>query len=588
MRAWQVLRGRAPSLFKLTLISIAKCMKVLLEFARNHPYRSAMTLLCLLLAGVAEGIGLSSLFPVLELAVPDTSGTEASPFAAAVRDSLAEVGVQPSLGMLLIVVVGGIVAKAVLVLLANRQVGYAVSSVATELRLSLISALMSARWRYFTTRPAGTIANAFTTEAERASHAFLHGSQVIAASIQIVLYTGIALAISWQATVAALALGLISATALTWLVRAARRAGEQQTELLKTSVAHLADALHAIKPLRAMAREQLMSNVLIRETEELNRAQRGEVFSKEGLKALQEPILVAGLALGLYAAVTYWSMSISYLLMFGVLFGRTLGAIGTAQKEIQKYVTRESAYISLIENINAANDEREPVKSGQTPSLRQGITLTKIQLTYREEPILDDVNLFVPAGKLTTLIGASGAGKTSIADMMVGLVSPSQGTISIDDVDLNDIDLRRWREMIGYVPQELFLLNENIFTNVALGDSTISEIDVWRALERVGAKAFVEALPDQLLASVGERGLLLSGGQRQRIALARAIVCSPSLLILDEATASLDPVTEYAVAATVAELRGDMTILAITHQKAFADHADVVYKVQNGSVDKAA
>jgi ATP-binding cassette, subfamily C, bacterial len=563
-------------------------MKVLLEFARTHPYRSVMTLMCLLLAGVAEGVGLSSLFPVLELAVPDTGGADASPFAAAVRNSLAGFGVQPTLGMLLIVVVVGIVAKAGLVLLANRQVGYAVSSVATELRLSLISALMGARWSYFTTRPAGAIANAFTTEAERASHAFLHGSQVIAASIQIVLYTGIALAISWQATVAALALGLVSAIALTWLVRAARRSGEQQTELLKTSVAHLADALHAIKPLRAMARERLMDNVLIRETEDLNRAQRGEVFSKEGLKALQEPILVAGLSLGLYAAVTYWSMSVSYLLMFGVLFGRTLGAIGTAQKEIQKYVTRESAYISLTENINAANAEREPLRNGQTPSLRHGITLTNIQLTYREEPILDDVNLFVPAGKLTTLLGGSGAGKTSIADMMVGLVSPSHGTISIDNVNLNDIDIRRWREMIGYVPQELFLLNESIFTNIALGDPSLSDDDVWLALERVGAKAFVEALPNQLSASVGERGLLLSGGQRQRIALARAIVCSPSLLILDEATASLDPITEYAVAATVAQLRGDMTILAITHQKAFADHADVVYTVQNGSVDKAA
>ena len=562
-------------------------MKVLLEFGRSHPYRSVMTLVCLLLAGVAEGIGLSSLFPVLELAVPDNGGADASPFAAAVRGALADFGIQASLGTLLIIVVGGIIAKAVLVLLANRQVGYAVSSVATELRLLLISALMGARWRYFTTRPAGAIANAFTTEAERASLAFLHGSQVIAAGIQIVLYTGIALAISWQGTLAALALGLISATALTWLVRAARRAGEQQTELLNKSVAHLADALHAIKPLRAMAREQLMDNVLIRETEDLNRAQRGEVFSKEGLKALQEPILVAGLALGLYAAVTYWSMSVSHLLMFGLLFGRTLGAIGTAQKEIQKYVTRESAYTSLSENINAANAEREPSRSGQTPSLRLGITLSDIQLTYREEPILDDVNLFVPAGKLTTLIGGSGAGKTSIADMMVGLVSPSRGTIRIDNVDLNDIDIRRWREMIGYVPQELFLLNESILTNIALGDPSVSEKDVWRALERVGAKAFVEALPDQLLASVGERGLLLSGGQRQRIALARAIVCSPSLLILDEATASLDPVTEYAVAATVAELRGDMTILAITHQKAFADHADVVYRVQNGSVDKA-
>ncbi|MDP6183548.1 MAG: ATP-binding cassette domain-containing protein, partial [Gammaproteobacteria bacterium] len=314
---------------------------------------------------------------------------------------------------------------------------------------------------------------------------------------------------------------------------------------------------------------------------------RGEVLSKEGLKALQEPILVGGLALGLYVAVSYWSMSIAYLLMFGVLFGRTLGAIGKAQKEIQKFVTRESAYESLLETIDAAEAEREPLKSGVTPTLREGIELRNIRLVYRGEPVLANVNVFVPAGKLTTLIGASGAGKTSLADMIVGLVTPESGTVLVDGVDLNDIDIRAWRTMIGYVPQELYLLHESIFTNVTLGDTEISEAQVWRALERVGARTFVDGLPEKLHAPVGERGLLLSGGQRQRIAIARAIVRTPTLLVLDEATASLDPIAENAVVSTVAALRGDMTILAITHQKAFADRADHVYRVEDGAVSDA-
>jgi ATP-binding cassette subfamily C protein len=563
-------------------------MKVLLDFGRSHPYRSAMTLLCLLLAGIAEGVGLSSLFPVLELAIPNPGDAEPSAFAANVRRVLVTVNIEPTLGPLLLIVVSGITVKAVLVLLANRQVGYAVSSVATELRLSLIAALMTARWRYFTTRPAGAIANAFTTEAERASQAFLHGSLVVAAAIQVVLYTVIALAISWKATIAALALGLISAWALTWLVRAARRAGIEQTQLLKSSVAHLADALHAIKPLRAMAREQLMGTVLTQETEDLNRALRGEVLSKEGLKALQEPILVAGLACGLYLAVTYWSMSVSYLLMFGVLFGRTLGAIGKAQKEVQKFLVKESAYASLVQTIQAAEDEQEPQHGGSIPTLHSGIELRNVRLAYNDEAILEDVNLTVPAGKLTTLIGASGAGKTSLADMIVGLVTPERGSILIDGRDINEVDISGWRRLTGYVPQELFLLNETIFTNITLGDPTITRAQVWQALERVGARVFVDALPAKLDSPVGERGLLLSGGQRQRIAIARAIICEPKLLILDEATASLDPVTENAVVATVAELRGEMTILAITHQQAFADKADLVYRVHNGSVKFAA
>ena len=560
-------------------------MRVLIDFARAHPYRSIATLACLLLAGVAEGIGLSSLFPVLELAVADVNSTsEPSGFAAAVTRSLTLLGLQPNLGTLLLVVVAGITAKAVLVLLANRQVGYAVSNVATELRLALIAAVMSARWRYFTTRPAGTIANAFTTEAERAALAFLHSSMVMAAVIQILLYTAIAAAISWKATIATLALGAASVWSLGWILNAGRRAGQRQTDLLKSSVAHLADALHAIKPLRAMAREQLMDNVLTRETEGLNRALRGEVLSKEGLKALQEPILVVGLAIGLFAAVTYWSLPMPVLLMFGVLFGRTLGAIATAQKEVQYFLIRESAYQSLVETIAATEAEREPPSDGVTPTLHQGIRLRNVHLRYSGAPVLHDVSLYVPAGKLTTLVGASGSGKTSLADIIVGLVSPDQGAVEIDNVALDAIDRHQWRTMIGYVPQELFLLHESVYTNIALGDPDISEAQTWHALEQVGASEFVAALPDKLHSLVGERGQLLSGGQRQRIAIARAIVHEPKLLILDEATAALDPITEKAVVETVCGLRDAMTVLAITHQRAFAERADVVYRMQAGGI----
>lgn len=560
-------------------------MRVLIDFARTHPYRSFATLVCLLLAGVAEGIGLSSLFPVLEIAIADGGG-EPSPFAAAVTRTLSMLGLQPTLGTLLLVIVAGITAKAVLVLLANRQVGYAVSSVATDLRLALIAAIMSARWRYFTTRPSGAIANAFTTEAERASLAFLHASMVVAAVIQILLYTAIAAAISWQATVATLLLGAASVWGLGWILNAGRRAGQRQTDLLKSSVAHLGDALHAIKPLRAMARERLMDNVLTRETEGLNRALRGEVLSKEGLKALQEPILVIGLAVGLFAAVTYFSLPMSVLLMFGVLFGRTLGAIAKAQKEVQYFLIRESAYASLVDTIAETEAERESLSGGVTPTLNEAITLSNVSLRYSGEPVLHNVSLRVPAGKLTTFVGPSGSGKTSLADIIVGLVSPDSGTVEIDDLELGAIDRHAWRTMIGYVPQELFLLHESVYTNIALGDPDISAAQVWHALNRVGAGEFVAALPDKLHAFVGEHGQLLSGGQRQRIAIARAIVHEPKLLILDEATAALDPLTENAVVTTISELRERMTILAITHQRAFAEHADVVYRMDAGSVTR--
>lgn len=558
-------------------------MRILLAFARAHPRRSAATLGCLLLASLAEGIGMSTLLPLLELAAP---GEEAEPSALAntVRGAIEALGVDPSLGVLLGVVVAGMLVKAALVLLANRQVGYAVAGVATGLRLSLVQALLGARWVYFTRRPVGRIANAFTTEAERASQAFLHGSLVLAAILQTALYTSIAFLVSWQATLGAVALGGFSSWALSGLVRVSRRAGNRQTELLKTSVVHLSDALHALKPLRAMAREELLGPLLEREARHLDRALRGEVLSKEGLKALQEPIIVAGLAGGLYVATISWGLALSSLLMLALLFGRALASVGKAQKELQSMAARESAYWSLRETIDQALAEPERPHGGVQPTLEHGIEVEGVGLAYGAEPVLEDANLFIPAGRLTTLLGASGAGKTSLADLLIGLVEPGHGTIRIDGTPLNDIDLRAWRRMVGYVPQELSLLHESVLVNVTLGDPDLSEADVWRALERAGARGFVERLEGGLAGGVGERGALLSGGERQRIAIARAIVREPRFLILDEATASLDPDTEAAIVDSVARMRGEMTILAITHRRAFAERADRVYRIENGQV----
>ncbi len=561
-------------------------MRILLAFARAHPRRSAATLACLLLASLAEGVGMSTLLPLLELAAPAGADAKPSPLADQVRGALEGIGLEPTLGALLAVVVGGMFAKAALVLLANREVGYAVSAVATELRLSLVRALLGARWSYFTRRPVGTIANAFTTEAERASQAFLHGSLVVAAVLQAALYTGIAFLLSWKATLGAVALGGVSSWALAWLVRASRRAGNRQTELLKTSVGHLADALHAVKPLRAMAREALLGPLLAREARQLDRALRGEVLSKEGLKALQEPVIVAGLAGGLFAAITGWGMALSSLLMLALLFGRTLGAIGKAQKEIQSMAARESAYWSLRETIDEALAEPERPHGGELPSLEKGIEVDDVFLAYGPEPVLAGASLEIPAGGLTTLVGPSGAGKTSLADLLIGLVPPRRGSVRIDGEDLDALDLRAWRRMVGYVPQELSLLNESVRVNVTLGDPDLSEAGVWRALERAGAREFVLRMEGGLEARVGERGALLSGGQRQRIAIARAIVREPRFLILDEATASLDPETEEAIVESVVRMRGEMTILAITHRQAFAERADRVFRIENGALKR--
>jgi len=167
---------------------------------------------------------------------------------------------------------------------------------------------------------------------------------------------------------------------------------------------------------------------------------------------------------------------------------------------------------------------------------------------------------------------------------VIGLLRPQKGEVWIDNLPLAQVDLRRWRRMIGYVPQETLLLHDTVFINVTLGEKDIGSTDVEYALRAAGAWEFVSALPQGLNSVVGERGHKLSGGQRQRIAIARALVHKPRLLILDEATTALDPENEAAICATLRELSGEITILAISHQPAVLEVADRAYRLEDGAV----
>src|SRR5688572_27194373 len=176
-------------------------MQLLLVFARRYPSRTAIMLVCLILAALAEGVGLSSLLPILSMVTGSKS--EPTELEVTLRNGLATVGIEPTLGVLLILIVLGSIVKAILMLLAQRQVGYTVAHVATDLRLALLRALLNARWLYYVRQPVGMLANAFATEASRASEAYLYGTTLVSQIIQTILYVGIAAAVSWQTTLAA-------------------------------------------------------------------------------------------------------------------------------------------------------------------------------------------------------------------------------------------------------------------------------------------------------------------------------------------------------------------------------------------------
>lgn len=325
-------------------------MRFLITIASAYPLQSAIMLLALSLAGVAEGIGLSALLPLVSVAMGSQAGADSaasvghSGLERVVTETLTSVGLTPTLGVLLIVIVIAIVLKSGLVLLAKKQVGYTVAHVATDLRLTLIRALLIARWEYFLRQPIGVLANSMATEAVRTSKAYLHAALMSALAVEVLVYTGVALLISWKATLISLAIGLIIAYMLKRLVGRARRAGVRQTDLLKSLIAHLTDTFISIKPLKAMARESRADALLAKKTNRLNKALQKQVLSKETLKAVQEPLFVALLAIGLYVVSVFLRFPLATVLVLVFLLTRIVKRVNKVQQEYQEMVILESAY----------------------------------------------------------------------------------------------------------------------------------------------------------------------------------------------------------------------------------------------------
>ena len=570
-------------------------MRLFYTLARKYPWQTVLTLVAILFAGISEGFGISALLPLVNTVFNQASqaGTTAgSPpdwsqsLDQIVQGVLGAMGLAPTVLVLLTLFVACIAFKCLLVYLANKQIGFTVVLIATDMRLTLLKSLFASNWQYFISQPVGKLTNAVATEAHRASTAFNFGAKMASVVVEAMIYTVLAFLVSWKATLISLGGGVFILVILRRLVSKNRRAGAKQTVHMQALIAQMTDVLISIKPLKAMAREKQSDEVLTDTTRRLNRALQKQVLSKAALGSFQEPLTIIFLVLCLYIAIVYWNLSLTAIMAMVFFIGKILKQVEKIQKEYVNLVEYDSAYWSLLEKIDGARNAREVLTGTLKPTFSSCIRMDSVSFSYAGRAVLDNVSIEIPAGSFSALLGPSGSGKTTFADLLTGLLRPQKGDIWIDDAPLSQIDIGSWRGMIGYVPQENLLMHDTILKNITLGEETISEPEVETALRAAGAWDFVQQMPKGIHSVVGERGSMISGGQRQRIAIARALVKHPKLLILDEATTALDPKTEKEICATLQQLKGGITILAISHQTTVVECADWAYRLKEGKLER--
>lgn len=533
-----------------------------------------------LVAGFAENLGIVTLLPMIQALM--SGEREQSWVTGLLRELIGSLHLPDSLNGYLVLALVAMTLKAVLGYGSLRAGHALVLNVMLDVRLALLRGVIGLRWPMFSQLKSGDVVSLQITEMERFRPNLSLFLTLMTSTVQVGLYVAASLIVSWQLTILAVVFGVLKTATLRPFRHGAFRLGSAYSTYISNMSVGLLEGLTSIKPIRAMGMDRNLLQKLGELTRNYGKTMDALMRNSALFTIADDYVTSVILVLVLLVCASFLTVDLAQFAVIGVLMNRILVQIGSLQKALNAISSTASIVTRIRESLDGYARDAECNAGSRKIELHDALRFDGVSLGYGGAPVLRDVNLSIPAGTLCAVVGQSGGGKTTLIDTVLGLVAPLAGTVTIDGHQLADADIASWRRRIGYVPQDIALFNDSILNNITIGREDITEAQVRRALQAAEALDFVEALPQGLQASVGERGTALSGGQRQRLALARALVHEPDLLILDEATAALDPKTEEEICQTLRRLAGKRTILAISHQSRITEIADMIIEVGNG------
>lgn len=363
------------------------------------------------------------------------------------------------------------------------------------------------------------------------------------------------------------------------VAKAQRQLGERiQQSLASLRLAHSFGVQHELLEKLRRVNEDLVSTIVRR------------AMITEATGPFTDVVLVS--AMGLLLVLAFSTAAhldgafVAPLLTFIVILQRVGVRVRLTVVQVTECVSAFGARAEVDELLDPARHTYERTGGKEVPPLSQAISLEDVTFRYAEtaRPALDGVTLTIPAGSTVAFVGASGGGKSTLVDVIVGLFQPTAGVVRVDGLSLGDADLRTWRGQLGVVSQEVMLLPESVADNIRFSKAGASLTEVKETAALANAHSFIEGLPEQYDTLLGDRGYGLSGGQRQRLALARALLRKPRVLILDEATSALDSESERLLQDSLEKIHGEQTVVMVAHRLSTVTRADLIVVVEGGRI----
>lgn len=393
----------------------------------------------------------------------------------------------------------------------------------------------------------------------------------------------------------ALAMILMMLLFMKRLKRTLARFGDERRKYNANIIQCMQQAFGGIKEIKIANREAYFEEDFRKQNGLYTYVIKQNAFLSSIPKPVMEALCISGLMITIAVRVNMSTEDPSHFVGVLAVFAAAAFYLLPSANKMSEYlasIIHNGVVIHKIGNeyvkIRDLEIDIEQKKDYKNVKLEKEIRVENMAFTYPdvEEPVLSHVNVTIPKNTSVAFIGPSGAGKTTMVDLILGVLKPQEGKITVDGMDISE-SYRGWHDKIGYIPQTIYMLDDTIRNNIAFGKKDgIDDEQIWAALRQAQLDDFVASLEEGLDTMIGEAGVRLSGGQRQRIGIARALYRKPEVLVLDEATSALDSETEAAVMEAIDSLQGKMTMLIIAHRLSTIKNCNIVYKVENGGIAK--
>lgn len=572
-------------------------LSTLIEYSqavwRTDPLICATTLVLILLVSLMEGVGYLLLIPLLEFfSMGDQPNLEKTGIASNIEKAAQAFNMDFSLGGLLLIFM--------LILITRALLGYLSHSAGAELKAKFLHqhrrrvhhAIMAANWSFLSRQRTSLLTHALTTQ----SDIIADGVYILVRGLITIVTTGVVLSIafilSWKITLCVLLMGaLILAPAI-----ARNRRSYKLGDTARVETAALFEQtlryFKSLKTVKSLSAESEVFNYFNRQSK-IQARTSSKLERNFGKATLSYQLLSAVFLVGLvYGALSFFPDQKTEIVILIVIFSRLAPRVNSLQSYAHELAAILPEYNSAKHLSEMANRHSQRVDHFSKKSFRyqNSLALKNVSFFYcpqngeEKQYILRNVSIEFPAKGAIAIMGPSGAGKTTLIDIICGLLSPTSGDILVDGQILDEADREHLKEHICYISHEDLLFDGSISENLRITNQSASEDAMWRALEKANAQNFVQALPKKLDSIIGDDGVNLSQGQKQRLSLARGLLGNPSFLVLDEATSAISMDDELKILQTLKEISRDIAVIIVSHRESSISWIKIRYRLVNQTV----